>query len=248
MILNPSADVSLQDAAGQECLAKCASCGIDTLHSILTIVNSRSWDEGAEQFLDNFLTIRCKGCGTIGFLHDSRCTAEEDYDEKGVPFLPKKRVLYPIICASNKQQNKDCFVDTERIREIDAIQNKQYDKRKLLQLLHELNLAYGSGAYLSCAFLLRGVIDHVPPLFDGCKTFSEVANNYSSGVKSFKHAMQHLENSSRKIADLLIHTQIRRHDDLPTKSQVEFRADLDVLLGEVVRLLKAGTSLESKGK
>ena len=237
--MNPSADVSLQDPAGKECLAKCSSCEKDTQHSILSIVNSRAWDKGGEQFLDNFLTIRCKGCGTIGFLHDSCCTAEEDFDENGKPFLLKTRVLYPGDSQSTKKN--EGFVSFERIQQIETNQNNLFDKRKLVQMLHELNLAYANNCYLTCVFLLRGVIDHVPPLFNGCRNFSDVANNYSSGSRSFKKAMNHLERTCRHIADLHIHTQIRKHDSLPTKSQIEFRADLDLLLGEVVRLLKSET-------
>lgn len=244
--MNPTADVSLQEPAGQECLAKCSSCEKDTMHSILTIVNSRAWDEDGEQFLDNFLTIRCEGCGTIGFLHDTRCTAEEDFDENGNPFLPKKRVLYPE--GSQSRKESESFVNFDRIRQIEAIQNNSFDKRKLVKMLHELNLAYAGGTYLSCIFLLRRVIDHVPPLFNGSKNFSEVANNYSSGGTSFKKAMQHLENTAKKIADSHIHTPIRKHDDLPTKSQVEFKPDLDLLLGEVVRLLNSETPLGTGGK
>lgn len=84
--------------------------------------------------------------------------------------------------------------------------------------------------------LVRSILDHVPPEFS-CKSFSEVANNYA-GSKSFKQSMAHLENSSRKIADAHLHTQIRKTESLPNKTQVNFTNDLDVLLAEIARILR----------
>jgi hypothetical protein len=84
--------------------------------------------------------------------------------------------------------------------------------------------------------LVRAIIDHVPPIF-GVKSFSEVASNYG-GSRSFRESMQHLAVSARKIADGHLHVQIRASEVLPTWTQVDFSRDLDVLLGEVVRILR----------
>jgi hypothetical protein len=83
--------------------------------------------------------------------------------------------------------------------------------------------------------LTRAIIDHVPPIF-GAKTFNEVASNYS-GTKSFKDSMLHLSNSARKIGDSHLHVQVRSRESLPNRTQVDFSRDLDVLLGEIVRIL-----------
>jgi hypothetical protein len=85
--------------------------------------------------------------------------------------------------------------------------------------------------------LVRAILDHVPPIF-GLAKFSDIANNYH-GSKSFKESMKHLENSQRDIADHHLHVQIRSRESLPNKTQINFSADLDVLLSEVVRVLKA---------
>jgi hypothetical protein len=45
--------------------------------------------------------------------------------------------------------------------------------------------------------------------------------------------MQNLSNSSRKIADAHLHTQIRDKESCLTQSQVDFSNDLDVLLGRL---------------
>ena len=72
-------------------------------------------------------------------------------------------------------------------------------------------------------------------LFFGFDTFAEVTNNYK-GSKSFKDSMKNLENSSRKIADAYLHNRIRKKESLPNENQVNFSHDLDVLLGEIVRI------------
>jgi hypothetical protein len=50
--------------------------------------------------------------------------------------------------------------------------------------------------------------------------------------------MAHLGTSARKIADQHLHVQIRRSEVVPTIVQVDFSNDLDVLLSEIVRLMK----------
>ena len=67
-------------------------------------------------------------------------------------------------------------------------------------------------------------------------SFIEVSNNY--GSKSLKKSLQNLQNSSRNIADAHLHEPIRRKESFPNETQIDFRNDLDVFLGEVVRILK----------
>lgn len=127
------------------------------------------------------------------------------------------------------------YVDPDRINEIKSISNSKYDLSKLVRLCEELNICFAGECYLSIVMLTRAILDHVPPVFN-CSNFSEVANNYS-GAKSFKQAMQHLENSSRKISDYYLHSQIRNSESLPNVTQIDFSNDLDFLLAEVVRVL-----------
>jgi hypothetical protein len=72
----------------------------------------------------------------------------------------------------------------------------------------------------------------------GKATFSEVANNYGGGSRSFKDTMQHLETAARKVADAHLHTPIRKSETLPVAQQVNFASQLDVLLSEIVRILQ----------
>jgi hypothetical protein len=128
------------------------------------------------------------------------------------------------------------YVDPERIAELRSINNSSFDLAKLIRTCEELNICFRNRCFLSVVMLVRSIIDHVPPVF-GLKSFAEVANNYN-GTNSFKQSMQNLSNSSRKIADAHLHTQIRNKESLPNQVQVDFSNDLDVLLGEIVRILR----------
>lgn len=127
------------------------------------------------------------------------------------------------------------FVDPTRIGELRSIVSSDFDLRKVIAIGEELNVAYRSQCYLSVAMLTRSLLDHVPPIF-GASSFAAVASNYSA-PRSFKESMAHLELSARKIADAHLHVQIRNKESLPTKTQIYFANDLDVMLAEIVRIL-----------
>ena len=93
--------------------------------------------------------------------------------------------------------------------------------------------------FLSVAIIMRAIIDHVPPIL-GFEKFEQVVANYGSPQenKSFKKNMDHLHNSLRNISDNFLHQKIRAKEVLPNETQVDFRQDFDVLLGEIVRILK----------
>jgi len=129
------------------------------------------------------------------------------------------------------------YVDNTRIEELRKLKSSKFDLCKLLRLCEELNICYAKECFFSVAMLARAICDHVPPIFD-CRSFSEFANNYKSGDKSFKECMLYLENSSRKIADSYLHGQIRKTESLSNKTQVNFSSNLDALLAEVIRVLK----------
>lgn len=127
------------------------------------------------------------------------------------------------------------FVNQNRIKELKTIKNDNFDITKLIRFCEELNSAFSLENFLSTAMLVRAIADHIPPIF-GKTSFTEVANNH--GSKSFKESMKNLDNSSRKISDAHLHTQIRKKEVLPNSNQVDFSNDLDVLLGEIYRVLK----------
>jgi len=128
------------------------------------------------------------------------------------------------------------YVDAQRILEMRALQSHQWDLRKLVRLLEEVNLAHQNQMHMATAMLVRAIADHVSPIL-GCKKFSEVANNYTA-PRSFSDQMKLLDGSMRKIADMHLHQQIRKSEVLPAAAQVDFKAALDVLLAEIIRVLR----------
>jgi hypothetical protein len=155
------------------------------------------------------------------------------------------KALLPDIEAALEAVNDDAkqpelahgltVVADSRLAELRALAHVGFDFKKLIRLCEEMNTAYKAGCYFATAMLTRGLLDHVPPLF-GKTSFSEVANNYSGGGKSFKEAMHHLENAARKVADAHLHMLIRNSETLPAAQQVNCGQQLDVLLSEIVRI------------
>lgn len=127
------------------------------------------------------------------------------------------------------------YINPDRIDGLKLVKNNAFDLIKLVRFCEELNISFLQGSYLSVAMLVRAIIDHVPPIFLK-NTFTEVANHY--GSQSFKDSMKNLDNSSRKISNSHLHTPIRKKEILPNSNQVDFTNDLDVLLAEVLRILK----------
>jgi hypothetical protein len=127
------------------------------------------------------------------------------------------------------------LIDAERLQQLKALTATKLDVTRLVALCEELNKCYAQNCFMAVAALTRALLDHVPPVF-GCASFKEVANNYK-GAKSFRESMQHLDNSARRVGDAHLHVQMRSKEILPTQTQVNFSNDLDVLLGEIVRVL-----------
>lgn len=141
-----------------------------------------------------------------------------------------------MLSALSEQIKHDTsYVDFIRIEGLQDSNHSKFDTTKIVQICEELNQAYKEKNYITIPILIRAIIDHVPPIF-GKTTFNEVIAHY--GTKSFKESMSHLDKSLRKIADALIHNQIRVSEVLPSHTQIDFKADLDVLLSEVCRILK----------
>lgn len=138
------------------------------------------------------------------------------------------RAFYPLVSS-------ELYVSPDRINELKALKSKSYDLLRLIKLCEEVNICYQSECYLAVTMLVRAILDHVPPIF-GFNTFTEVANNH--GGRSTRRSFLNLQNSSRNISDSYLHQVVRAKEILPNSTQVNFINDLDVLLSEIVRLLK----------
>jgi hypothetical protein len=162
----------------------------------------------------------------LSFIH---CCTDETEELHKNPYLIEGKERF-------KNQHT-YFVDPARIIELKQTKNKNFDLAKLVKLCEELNSASSNKNFISSSLLVRAIIDHVPPVL-GYISFSELANNYSGGTKSFKRSMLNLNNSLRNIADNNIHSLVRSKEVLPTQTQIDFSPELDLLLSEVVRVLK----------
>jgi len=139
-----------------------------------------------------------------------------------------------ITILANKTQNQEFFINPERISTLRNISQNKYDLSKLIELSEEINHNYSHHYYYAAAILARMILDHIPPIF-GMDTFNKVTNHY--GGRSFRESMQRLENLI-KIADKYAHEQIKKYIDPPNPTQIDFKANLDVLFGEIIILLK----------
>jgi hypothetical protein len=142
----------------------------------------------------------------------------------------------PILKSATEGGVAPSYVTPSRLLDLRNLPRRSLDPTRLIRLCEELNIAHASECHMATAMLVRGIVDHVAPVF-GFKKFEEFANNYG-GTASFKGSMLHLQGSLRKIADQHLHTPMRESESLPAAAQVDFRQDLDVLLQEVVRALK----------
>lgn len=165
------------------------------------------------------------------FVRDRRASRAPSARANGQPQPQEARVVQP-----ESTPAAFVYVDESRIADLRCLEPPDFDLRKLIALCEELNQCYRAQCYHAVAALTRSLIDHVPPIF-GVRSFSEVANNYA-GSRSFKDSMRQLESAARRIGDQHLHTQIRSSETLPTRVQVDFSQVVDVLLGEIVRLLQ----------
>ena len=138
----------------------------------------------------------------------------------------------------NDTQKNEEFVNPIRIEALKRSKFERFDVTKLVAICEEINSNWAYGNYYTVGLLLRTAINHVPPIFDDSfKAFASVVANYK-GSKSFKSNMEHLDKSLRSIADMYTHELISKRELIPTKQQVDFRANFDLLLTEVGEILK----------
>lgn len=131
----------------------------------------------------------------------------------------------------------DSYIVKDRIEELRNLPKKKFDATKLVKLCEELNQNYKFRNYFSVGAVLRTILHHIPPIFDS-DNFEQVASNYSWG-KSHKSQIMRLNKCSIDIGNNLLHTQIKKIEVLPKRQRVNFKAELDILLAEIITILKS---------
>ena len=168
-------------------------------------------------------------------LKNTQAIVAIDRIEQALSLRAKSSSTSPARDEVGPEMITDNYVSLERINELRAINSNEFDLTRLIGICEELNKCEASSCSVATAALVRVILDHVPPIF-GQKSFLYVASHH--GGRSLKKSFQNLQKSSRNIADRHLHTPIRKKESLPTPTQVDFSNDLDVLLEEIVRLLK----------
>jgi hypothetical protein len=126
------------------------------------------------------------------------------------------------------------FIAPSRIDELRACPPSNLDFKKLIRLCEELNTCQKNGCWYAVIMLTRAVLDHVPPVF-AAANFTQVANNCTGGA-SIKKSLLHLQEVARNIADSHLHSHMRPTEVPPVPQQMNFAAEMDVLLTEVLRV------------
>ena len=162
---------------------------------------------------------------------------------KGLPsdldsFIFEVNKLYPkdnVVERESISPKLGYYIENTTILRLQNINSDKYDLSRLIKLCKELNDNYSLENFLACGMIIRSILDHIPPKF-GKNNFTEVCSQY--GQKSFKDIIKPLQESSRKIFDTFLHSQMRKKETLPTKTQVSFQPNIDYLLNEIVRILE----------
>lgn len=239
----------------QESLNVRLNCIADSFYDNIAI--DEETENEIKASLDRFLKNEEHGLSTLYSSRQARMglsNRKKGSDDNGIKYIINKHradlfaKLKVTILKHNKSltsQQKtplartDLYVNENKIADLKNIKNSNYDLSKLIRYCEELNIAHKYECFMSIIMLIRSILNHVPPIF-GKDTFKELANNYKYDgldAKSFRASMKNLENSSRNIADSYLHLPVRKKESLPTFQQVNFIADLDILLSEIVRIL-----------
>ncbi len=149
------------------------------------------------------------------------------YQEKNKVFVLN------LLPADSRAMNTDNYISTDIINQLESA-NKTFPTTVLTELCREINVNYKHNNLYSLVMLQRAILDHVPPFFNS-NNFQSVVANYGWG-KSNKNLIEKLESSLRNVADKTLHQKVREKEVLLTLEEVDFRAALNSLLGEVVRI------------
>jgi len=195
-------------------------------------------DWASRMFATN-VALDSTGYGRPSSYHWPKCPEDCPRYKKADDFVGS-------IITTNNSKGKSLssnYVDKKRIEDLRNLKNPKYDIVKLVKLCEELNKCYKNKCELAIAALVRTILFHIPPIFEK-ENFTEVVNNHSWGKgkregESKKKLMISLNESARNIANIHLHQIIRKKESLPAMTQVDFINKLDVLLEEIVRILKA---------
>lgn len=197
--------------------------------------------ESKNEFSKEEIAALNKNNGSIRNLDGSRCLRPDQLLEFGAEVT--EQFVGDRSFGSEKEKKvleSENFINQTRIEALEEINmNCPYDLSKLVNLCIEINDNYTRGNYYSVALLLRTMLNHVPPAFNGKESFDQVLAELNGPKhKTKKEILGRLHELQRKFADLLTHERLREFEPEMTLQQVLFIPEVDYLLQEVATELK----------
>ena len=187
------------------------------------------------QFWDYIRTLRTYK-ERRGYIQGQLLPVERHFrpEQSRAPGFQPPEIRYEYSPVRPTPTTDQLYIAGSRIAELRSLRSPKFDFCKLVRICEELNVAYSENCFYGVAMLSRSMLDHVPPIF-GMSSFAQVASN-CAGQRSFKELMTQLDQGMRKIADLHLHSQIRKKETLPVDQQVNFKPQVDMLLTEIIRI------------
>lgn len=135
----------------------------------------------------------------------------------------------PKSLAENGTKGRLSYIDSQIIEEIaNSMNPNKYKLDRLVKICEEINSSYKNENYFAVAILIRSILDITPPIFEK-NNFAQVVSNVSMS-RSHKKQLETLQNSLRNYADGCVHIQIDNVHAYPNKSNLNFSAELSILL------------------
>lgn len=143
-------------------------------------------------------------------------------------FVREKIATWKRYRFEDAKESSTTYVRQEIIEGFIKKQGK-FNYKKLIRLMTELNSVFVSGYPYASSMLIRGILDHIPPLF-GCETFEQVVSNHSWGRTDKKYMKGLFE--FKKEGDDALHRQISEKEDLLDINDIPSSVRLNRLLQE----------------
>ncbi len=109
---------------------------------------------------------------------------------------------------------------------------------KLVEHCKSINNSYKKGNYTTVTIVVRAVLDYIPTIFgftDAAQTHSQIRDR-----RTFKKALQQLDEASRNIADDSLHSPARKGEVLKVSKMTvdNFQGNLTIVLSETLEQLR----------
>lgn len=140
---------------------------------------------------------------------------------------------------NNYVQDTNTFISNDFFANLKEIHHKDFDTTRLIKFCKEINENFGLQNYSSVIILCRAILDHCPPIF-GYQNFESLKAQMPKS--SFQKIVSRLDDSLKQIAGHHIHKQIGPKEVLPVIEEIDFKSDVNFLIGRIIERLSKGKS------